>query len=380
MNYTITLSDNDLMFMEEATGDVVVSCEKLPQNITADDQITIHYTQDKENIQHIYTVLDIDSNNNVVTLKWDKQEEQELLTEAPIVKLSDADINNPDTVTLKNIAKAAKEAEDAQIAKDEFDAKTAELRAKNEPVVETMANDLDKYEQVEHILDKAFDKLVPQQGAAQTVAGEHLRALMRILYRDANDGDKFFEGYGIETCGGSAEYLYDNGFSTQIEDIMDNAYYLSDNDDKYTEELLKLTRVVLQSIVENPELAWTPNDTDSREYSVNYIEENQPRYEYSFLPSDSVEDLLDSAVVTAWQVKDYVEQQLEYDSAFSGAEVARPWSTYSAEVTVENLTKDGYDALEHMITSVGDRFWTDFLADYAVEDEPEDDPDLDDEV
>lgn len=56
-------------------------------------------------------------------------------------------------------------------------------------------------------LEKLFDELVPENGAAQTVAGEIVRAAMRLNYRWYNDGDMPGTGYGNETCNAPARYL-----------------------------------------------------------------------------------------------------------------------------------------------------------------------------
>jgi hypothetical protein len=57
------------------------------------------------------------------------------------------------------------------------------------------------------ILGELQDKYVPVEGKAYNVYGEILRALGRISYRYLNDGDYFYEDYGVETCGSSAWYL-----------------------------------------------------------------------------------------------------------------------------------------------------------------------------
>lgn len=56
-------------------------------------------------------------------------------------------------------------------------------------------------------LSKLFNKLVPASGAAETVEGEMVRAIMRVWYRYFNDGDYFFRGYGKETAGPSVNWL-----------------------------------------------------------------------------------------------------------------------------------------------------------------------------
>ena len=52
-----------------------------------------------------------------------------------------------------------------------------------------------------------FDELVPASGKADTVAGEIIRAVNRIAYRNSNDGDHVGVGYGNETCNPAARYL-----------------------------------------------------------------------------------------------------------------------------------------------------------------------------
>jgi hypothetical protein len=51
------------------------------------------------------------------------------------------------------------------------------------------------------------DKYVPGMGAAETRAGEIIRAMDRLIYRFFNDGDMVGKGYGNETCNSSYRYL-----------------------------------------------------------------------------------------------------------------------------------------------------------------------------
>ena len=78
---------------------------------------------------------------------------------------------------------------------------------KSQNPLEKINAQLDPDMEITDQLQVYFDELVPAQGKADTVAGELVRAMMRILYRDYNDGDLFYEGYGKETCGGSVVYL-----------------------------------------------------------------------------------------------------------------------------------------------------------------------------
>lgn len=52
-----------------------------------------------------------------------------------------------------------------------------------------------------------FEKLVPATGTCDTLEGELLRAVNRIVYRYYNDGDYWYKGYGCETAGPAAAFL-----------------------------------------------------------------------------------------------------------------------------------------------------------------------------
>ena len=79
-------------------------------------------------------------------------------------------------------------------------------RARQKAIEDAKANGQELYDKCRETddFDDWFDYLVPREGTAPTVAGEIYRAIARIIYRDFNDGDKFYEGYGRETCGSSA--------------------------------------------------------------------------------------------------------------------------------------------------------------------------------
>jgi len=52
-----------------------------------------------------------------------------------------------------------------------------------------------------------YNKLVPGNGDAETLEGEMLRAINRLIYRWFNSGDKYYEGYGTETAGPAHSFL-----------------------------------------------------------------------------------------------------------------------------------------------------------------------------
>ena len=94
-----------------------------------------------------------------------------------------------------------------------------------------------------------FDKLVPGSGNADTVEGEIIRALNRIIYRWGNDGDHFAQGYGAETAGPAMEFLTDApGIPSEI-----RAKFKAWEDDNFSndydkEELEDLAAIALQYV------------------------------------------------------------------------------------------------------------------------------------
>lgn len=139
--------------------------------------------------------------------------------------------------------------------------------------------ELPKESEIEKATDKVEDKkdleawfnaFVPTSGKSEVVAGEIARAMMRILYRYYNDGDKFFSGYGVETAGGSAQYLMHKlpqHIVDFIEDIADK--YNIYEDDHYESDIEKLSSMVVDYLNENPELSIEKNEEDSRHFELD---------------------------------------------------------------------------------------------------------------
>ncbi len=84
---------------------------------------------------------------------------------------------NPDSVDFKDILSKKKAEADKKAAEEAEAKRIAELKLRIKPI-------LDKVDRAEDKLQALFDELVPDSGAADTVAGELVRAMMRIMYRD----------------------------------------------------------------------------------------------------------------------------------------------------------------------------------------------------
>lgn len=118
----------------------------------------------------------------------------------------------------------------------------------------------------EERINKLFEELVPMSGAAETVAGEIIRATCRIGYRWVNDGDQLGIGYGKETCNPAARYLGktcdDNKIAAKLWDLMYDPIYDDSYDGAYNQALDELNEAILAYIEEHPELKTMKNEDD----------------------------------------------------------------------------------------------------------------------
>lgn len=298
-----------------------------------------------------------------------KLEDVNTLNEAPVVRLNDDDLMNPNNVDFKHKIADATAEEEAEKARQAEEARKAEYREKYKDVPVAFEAAVGKSDNAEEALEVLFEQIVPPQGKADTVAGEMVRAMMRVLYRDANDGDKFFMGYGLETCASSVAYLCSMipVIDKHVDLMLEEAFRYADDDEAYTKQLNQMTEEVVDHIRNNQELIFTPNEEDSRDYEYDYIEEKQPKYEFECDGSDDVCTLVNEGILTGWDLYHYVEDQLQWDNAYKGAEVERPWGYDSTSVTVSNLTIDGYEQLKDSFEGNSEGWWEDLVSEHQDE-------------
>lgn len=117
-------------------------------------------------------------------------------------------------------------------------------------------------------LNEMFEELVPGMGAADTKAGELVRAVSRIGYRFYNDGDKIGVDYGNETCNPAARYIIkeydDEDFSWTV-----NGMWGLVSDAFYEKGLNLLMEQVVKYLENHPELKEEVNEGD---YEDDYVE------------------------------------------------------------------------------------------------------------
>lgn len=115
-------------------------------------------------------------------------------------------------------------------------------------------------ESAEKHIQALFHELVPISGKADTVAGEIIRAISRISYRNWNDGDHIGVGYGKETCNPAARYLMARA-GDDVSRAVEAAWGIRGYD-LYDEKIAGLEEAVLSYIEQHPELKTTANNED----------------------------------------------------------------------------------------------------------------------
>lgn len=118
--------------------------------------------------------------------------------------------------------------------------------------------------EAEQKINALFEELVPPSGKADTVAGEIIRAVSRIGYRNYNDGDHIGVGYGNETCNPAARYLGKVAGSRVQQAIID--MWGVGDDDRYDKAVEVLEETVLEYLEQHPELKTTANSEDMWDY------------------------------------------------------------------------------------------------------------------
>lgn len=129
-------------------------------------------------------------------------------------------------------------------------------------------------------INALFDELVPASGKSDTVAGEIIKAISRIGYRNSNDGDHIGVGYGKETCNPAARYLMAkcNG---KIAAII-RGIWGEENDSDYDAGLEVLGDAVLEYLEQHPELKAAENNEDMWDYRDNNEDVDDCEYDEEY--------------------------------------------------------------------------------------------------
>lgn len=241
-----------------------------------------------------------------------------------------------------NLLQMARDVESRKQAKEEErrKAKRRELYSKK---YAHLFDELKGTDSIEDKMNLLFKELVPSVGKADTKAGELVRAMMRILYRDYNDGDIFYAGCGKETAGPAAEFLYQNADET-MRSIIDDIVASDCVDDEYSAKLAEMSACLIDFLTDNPKLLGEPNEEDMFDYEPRDILDNVNYYEFECdfggyaynVINEYVknEDVLDDARgdIEGW-LEDFVDRYTE------DGEVEQPWRDgyMLTNLTIEDL-------------------------------------------
>ncbi len=131
--------------------------------------------------------------------------------------------------------------------------------------------------------DALFNKLVPGSGDSETVEGEMIRAINRIIYRFFNDGDYFYRGYGAETAGPAHSFLINSNqipfdLQSTLTSIFDKA--MGADEDGY-ERLIKFAlEKVVDHVEATPEDEYTKLDRGMFDFESEFEDEDEDYDDY----------------------------------------------------------------------------------------------------
>lgn len=239
-----------------------------------------------------------------------------------------------DALSAEEVSREAGELRGAEIAAEEEERRAArEAEDKNnlKKQAERLLDDIRRKE-VENRrsggsyrddLTAWFDVLVPANGKASTVAGELIRAMMRLEYRDYNDGDVFYEGYGLETAGPAAAYIMKviPSLEKDFLEIADNA----EEEEEYTSALRKIQDKLLDFLRDNSDLLATDNRENMLDYTFEEMySDHIPVYDGYVSVSGDVSRMLDDDIIDSTNLIDYIRTVVDdmradyYDIEYDG--------------------------------------------------------------
>lgn len=270
----------------------------------------------------------------------------------------------------EEISRRTKQKYEAELAAKAAEEKRLAEAEKGRLIYKTVFADLDESLAPDDQLDHIFEILVPGQGQCDNLGGELVRGMMRVLYRDYNDGDLFYEGYGLETCASDAAFVMDN----TDDDIYGMMFAIAEGGlegDEYTDSLNRVAGKLIEYLKNHPEV-FGQDTEDCRSYESNTIkeiEEAAPKYEYEIEISDRISDHIDANHIDWDDVYNQVSSWAEYD--LGG--YARHWALDG--ITIEDLDREQLSQWEDRYWKWLDDWADELDGEYPLEEEDEDEED-----
>ena len=189
-------------------------------------------------------------------------------------------------------------------------------------------------------LHDLFDLLVPSSGPSKYKGGELVRAMMRILYRDYNDGDVFYRGYGVETCADAAAFISEKIPATFS--IFEDTAQMMLEDDAYTRKMQQVADFVVDKVTSNAAESAEPNTEDFQQYDgEEWLEENGLLAMYE-LTVDYPEEIIAHLEAGNIDARDIEEMISDNCSNSDDLDV----TAHEEYAEVNNLSYEDYELLE----------------------------------
>jgi len=155
-----------------------------------------------------------------------------------------------------------------------------------------------------------YDKLVKGSGKSDTVEGEILRAVNRIIYRWGNDGDYFWKGYGAETAGPAISYLVNSFMIPQVIQSKFKAWESNNTGEDYDiKELEDLLAIALEYIEAKDESEYSKNTEDMFDYESEYEDEEDDYDDYDDYDEEDDDYYQEGKISLAESLLDEVEEE-----------------------------------------------------------------------
>ena len=129
-----------------------------------------------------------------------------------------------------------------------------------------------------------YDELVSGSGKSDTVEGEMLRAINRIVYRYYNDGDEYHTGYGTETAGPAHSYLVNANHP-----LRSLVSTLFKNGTNYEQTIKDVLDAILDHI-ESRRGKYTPNSEDMYDYEPEFEDDEFDDEDYDYDYDDDYDE------------------------------------------------------------------------------------------
>ena len=129
-----------------------------------------------------------------------------------------------------------------------------------------------------------YDELVPGSGKADTVEGEMLRAINRIVYRYYNDGDEYHTGYGTETAGPAHSFLVN--VNHPLRSLVSKLF----KDGTNYEQTIKDVLDAILDHIESRRGKYTPNSEDMYDYEPEFEDDEFEEEDYDYDYDDDYDE------------------------------------------------------------------------------------------